>query len=182
MAPQEITINFTDIIHNEHFNKLAIIINIPFHSQKWRGAHPQVPFWTLWEKFNKVTPIDAAFNRTEVIAAFTDLITRVAEADSCLFYSQDDLDWFFEMLDDREGPVVALFKAWVAAVHDFVTPAQIAAATNTGASTWRNRAAGQSTNQPLPGGRKVGKTWLIPLALLQSQGVLPWDFKPRDDV
>lgn len=174
---------FSEVLHNEHFNRLAIIINIPFHSPGWKNDHPHVPFWTLWTKFDQVTPISGGWNRSEVVVAFKDLITslvfpRKTTEPGFLFYNEDDLDWFFEMLDSPNGEVmISMFKAWVSAAHSFITPQEVAEATGTSESNWRNRAACRSGYQPLPGCRKIGKNWLIPLALLQAQGILPWNYK-----
>ena len=45
-----------------------------------------------------------------------------------------------------------------------MTPAQIAAATGTAESTWRNKAA----RGEIPGAHKAGKQWLIPRAVLRA--------------
>lgn len=175
--------NFSEILHNENFNRLAIVINIPFHSEEWRRDNAKIPFWTLWKAFDKASPLEGSINKETVISTLTDLITRIVESDpNFLFYEIADLDWFFEMLDGANAEVmVSMFKAWVSATHSFVTPQQIAEATDTNASNWRNRAAGQSGYQPIPGCRKVGTTWLIPLVLLQSQGIMPWDYKVQTE-
>lgn len=168
---------YTDIIYGEHFNNLAIILNIPFHSQQWRNEH-SVPFWTLWDQFNKVTPVDGRYNKHDVIKAFTDLLFDVTSADPLLlWYTEDDLKWFVSVLDGpRPNLVINLFKAWVAATHAFVTPAELAGITGLTAANWRNRAAGQRGYKPIPGCRKAGKDWLIPLAVLQAQGDVPREY------
>jgi len=171
---------FTEILHNEHFNRLAIICNVPFWGKKWQQDHPDVPFWSLWKDFDRATPVDVEWDKGEVISRFTVLITSITSADPrLLFYTKEDLDWFFGVLDGKHFRVtISLWKAWVSAVHEFVTPGELAEATGTSESNWRNKAA----KGEIAGARKVGKNWLIPLALLKSQGVLPWDYKRPEGV
>lgn len=176
---------YTDIIHNEHFNNLTIILNIPFHAKNpYSDLHKrlkvEVPFWTLWGNFNKVTPLDGDWNMPQIIEAFTDLLVSVTTAaPELLWYTEDDLNWFFGTLDSEHGKVmVSLFKAWVSASHPFLTPGEVAEITGKSESNWRNRAAGQAGYKPIPGCRKPGKDWLIPLAVLQAQGDIPWSYRP----
>lgn len=167
------TESYTDIIYQENFNNLAIIFNIPFHSWKWRRDHGEVPFWSLWNQFDKVTPAgDMEYNKHDVIRAFTDLLFSVTNADPLLlWYTEDDLKWFVSVLDGpRPHLYMNLFKAWVSATHTYLTPAELEEITGLTASNWRNRARGERGYKPIPGCRKPGKDWLIPLAVLQAQG------------
>jgi hypothetical protein len=66
-----------------------------------------------------------------------------------------------------------MMLAYACASERFVTPAQVAAQTNTSESLWRNRAAAGS----IPGAIKAGKQWLLPRDVLSlCYGVaLPYD-------
>ncbi len=178
--------NYTDIIHNPHFNNLAIIFNVPFwtvsHSSPlYKRLKSEIPFRSLWKKFDTVTPIDVPLNKEAAIDAFTDLLLAVTTAaPELLWYTQDDLDWFFGMLDSENGLVmISLFKAWVSAKHTYLTPKQVSKITGAAESTMRNRAAGQSGSKAIPGCKKPGKDWLIPLAVLQAQGEIDWSYRPE---
>lgn len=176
---------FQNIIHNEHFNNLAIIFAIPFHAQPsshndlYKRLKSEMPFWSLWKAFDKATPIDVPLNKTEVTKALTDLLLVVTTAmPELLWYTKDDLDWFFDMLDgEYDSVMTSLFKTWVSATHTFLTPKQVAEITNMSESNWRNRAAGQPGYKPIPGCKKPGKDWLIPLAVLQAQGTIDWSYR-----
>ncbi len=92
------------------------------------------------------------------------------------------MDWFFSTLAGEHGAImVAMFKAWVAAEHTFLTPGQVAERTGMSESNWRNRAAGQKGYQPIPGCKKPGKDWMIPLAVLQAQGDIVGDVYPEGE-
>lgn len=171
--------NFTDIIHGKEFNNLAAIFNVPFHSRRWKRDHPEVPFWSLWRDFDKVTPPGSDLNKEQILEAFTNLLIAITEADPELaFYTEADTDWFVSVLDGSlTGVTLNLFKAWVSAAHEFLTPGELAELTGKSESNWRNRAAGQPGYKPIPGCRKPGKDWLIPLAVLQAQGEVSWDYR-----
>lgn len=175
---------FSEIIHNPHFNNLAVILNIPFHSGWWKQHNVDIPFKTLWRNFDKVTDFEAEFNRSQVVEAFTELIVSVTKSSPSLLYTKEDLNWFFGILDDEDGQkvaaILALFKAWVVARHTFLTPGQVAEITGKSQSNYRNRAAGRQGYQRIPGCRNPGKDWLIPLAVLQAEGEIPWSYRHED--
>ncbi len=178
--------NYTDIIHNPHFNNLAAIFNVVFwtiksHDPLYKRLKSEIPFWSLWQKFDRVTPIDVPLNKEATIDAFTELLLTVTQAaPELLWYTEDDLNWFFGMLDSENGLVtISLFKAWVSAKHTYLTPIQVSEITGAAESTMRNRAAGRPGAKAIPGCKKPGKDWLIPLAVLQAQGEIDWSYRPE---
>lgn len=103
---------YANILENEHFNDLAAIVRLPFHAPKERPIN----FWPLVNKFNAVTPTDGAWNRAEVVAAFTDLMTSLVETGAS--YTESDLTWFISLLDESPKvyrPIIKLLQAWYSA-------------------------------------------------------------------
>jgi hypothetical protein len=152
-------IKFTDIIHNNHFQTVALVLRTGW-PVAWRQTHSNVPYWTLTDKLKKVATAEFfATNRTEIINRFFDLFNAIVQADPRIQYGCDDLDWFVSEIDKPHGlAMLWLMLAWVSAVPDYLTPLEIADATATAESTWRNKAAAGE----LPGAVKKGKQWLIP--------------------
>jgi hypothetical protein len=159
----------SDILKNEHFLNFANLIRIPFASQTWRRQHPDAPFWALNEQFVNVTPTDVAWNREDVIKAFSDLIHEIVKADWRLDYSADDYHWFVGLLD-REPieyrPIIKMLQGYYAA-EDWVSTSEAAKLTEEAESTWRNRCA----DGLVPGADKKGKTWLIPRSAIKPSTI-----------
>ena len=164
---------YTDVLRNEHFNNLASVIRVPFQSIAWKRQHAAVPFWMLVGEFaDAVKPSkgDVPLDRARTIKAMTDLLLSVSQADERLTYAPEDIDWFVSVLDmpDAEArAILNLFSAWFSAADTYVTPAEVATATNTAESGWRNKAAAGE----IPGAIKKGKQWLLPVAWLRSRGI-----------
>lgn len=171
---------FTDTLKNENFNNLAAIIRVPFQSQNWKRNHPEVPFWSMVENFSKsIKPAETRLDRERVIKHFTKLIAAIAQADDRLKYTPADLDWFIGVLDTPDADARAtlnLFSTWFSASDEYVTPGEVAEATNTHESNWRNKAA----DGEIPGCVKKGKQWLLPVSVLRSRGVNV-EFQRRDN-
>lgn len=178
---------FQDILHGEHFNNLAAVIGVAFHARPhphidlYKRLKSQVPFWSLWKRFDKVTPTEGNWNKADVVDAFTDMLLAITQAaPEILWYTEADFKWFIEVLDsDLAGVTISMFKAWVSAPGYYLTTGQVAEITDTSESNWRNRAAGQPGYKPIPGCKKPGKDWLIPLNVLQAQGEIPWSYRPE---
>jgi len=156
---------YSEILHNKHFRRLAAIIRVPYRSQRWRSAHPDVPFWTLIENLDRVTPLDGSWNRHLVARAFTDLIVAITRADERLGYSEMDLDWLIDVLDrpkEEANAILKMLQAYASAPDDLLTIGEVAALTDEAESTWRNRAAAGE----IPGAVKKGKTWLLPRSMV----------------
>ena len=159
------------VLSNEHFNSLAAIIRVPFRSEKWRNKHAEVPFWTLESGFSDLvnfTPGEKPPNKAQVIERFTNLIVELTKADSRLACTEEDYKWFIEVLDVNEWWKLSLLCAWYSAPDTMMTPAEVAEATETAESTWRNKAAAGE----IPGAFKKGKQWLLPRSVLRGKGVL----------
>ena len=156
-------------INDPHFQNLAAVLGVPYRMYRWRQEHATVPFWTLHEALEKAlaaSKIDGDGNR--VVSAFLTLLTEVRAADPHLAYSEDDMTYFLGACDDHGAALmVGMLIAYASAREDYHTPAEIAAATGTAESGWRNKAAAGD----FPGSLKKGKQWLIPASLLRARGI-----------
>lgn len=161
---------YSEIVRNPHFNNLAAIIRIAF-DPGWQRNHAGTPFWVLQDNFLKtIDPDLPQIDRNEVVYTFTDMLVALVKADDRLFYTEDDLQWFAEVLDRPAGEAKAILHmmaAWWAAPDTMLTPVEVADKTGTAESTWRNKAAAGD----IPGAVKKGKQWLLPLSVLRSRGV-----------
>ena len=160
---------YSDILKNEHFNNLAAIIRVPFLSEQWRKEHSEVPFWSLLDELNEVkTEEHFATNRAEFVNRFCAFLVTLITADERLSYSEEDLAWFVETMDSEHAlPIISLLFAWFSAPDTLLTPAEVAASTDTAESGWRNKAAAGL----IPGAVKKGKQWLLPRSVLRGQGL-----------
>jgi hypothetical protein len=155
------------VLKNKHFNRLAAIIRVPFHSSEWRQEHYRVDFWSMIESLDGAIEIDSP---EYILETLTSLLVAITKADSNLSYSPEDFDWIVEVLEDGDREMVfRLFQAWYAAEDKVVTSEEAAEITGEAASTWRNRA----NRGEVPGARKMGKTWLLPVSALRMMGVAP---------
>lgn len=149
---------FSEIINHPEFLNIAATLRTPFRSELWRKQHPDVPFWTLW---NDLVNLPGGPQHSAWLARWTDLQVALAEADTNLVLSETDVAWLLAWLYHEPASeaiaVVSLLYAYASAPDETLTPAEIAAATGTAESTWRNRAAAGE----LPGATKRGKQWLI---------------------
>lgn len=156
---------FTTIITDPHFNNLAAIIRWPFRSHDWKKRHTaEVPFWLLIEALDKANA--QPFNKERWLVALSELLVAITKADPWLSYTTEDLEWMVEQLDGPYGATVAsMFMASFSAPDEMLTPAEIAEATGTAESSWRNKAAAHQ----IPGATKKGKQWLLPRSVVMSQ-------------
>lgn len=156
---------YSDILKNPHFNTLAAIIRVPHLSQIWRDKHNEVPFWSLIDGLDDVKDLS---DFAEFVNRFCELLVTLTTADSRLAYTEEDLAWFVEAMDSKHAHVIAsLLLAWASAPDTMLTPAEIAEATGTSNSQWRNKAAAGQ----IPGAIKKGKQWLLPRSVLRAQGI-----------
>lgn len=154
-----------EVLRNEHFNRLAALIRVPFHSSEWRQEHYEVDFWSMIESLDGAIEIDSP---EYILETLTSLLVAITKADSSLSYTPEDFDWIVEVLDDGDREMVfRLFQAWYAAEDKVITVEEAAEITGEAASTWRNRA----NRGEVPGARKMGKTWLLPVSSLRMMGV-----------
>lgn len=160
---------YSDILKNPHFNNIAAIVRIPFLSATWRDKHIDVPFWTLLDNLNDVKTAEFfATNRQEFTTQFCQLLVTLTTADPRLAYTEDDLIWFIAVMDSEHAlAIISLLFAWFSAPDTLLTPVEIADATGTAESTWRNKAAAGK----IPGAIKKGKQWLLPRSILRSRGL-----------
>lgn len=166
--------SYAEIVRDPHFNNLAAVIRVPFWSYGWRRRHPEVPFHLLLNAVNRVISSEFMASRGAgpFLEAFADLVWRITAADPRrLHYTEDDMTWLVEQVSGAhaaDAAVVAnLLMAAASAADRFVTPAEVAEATGTAESGWRNKAAAGD----IPGVIKKGKQWLLPVSILRSRGI-----------
>lgn len=154
---------YTDILNHPSFQNIAAVIRVPFRSAYWRQQHPDVPFWTL---LDDLTKLPGGPTHPNWLSRWTELQVALAEADSSLVLSTEDVSWLLAWTEykpaDEAIAVVAMLYAYASAPDETLTPAEIAAATGTAESTWRNKAAAGE----IAGAVKRGKQWLIPERVL----------------
>jgi hypothetical protein len=160
-------VKYSEILRNPHLNNLAAIIRVPFRSEQWRKHHVEVPFWTLLNELNQVRTEKAfASNRQEFVKRFCAFLVTLTQADPRLFYTDDDLQWFIEVMDsDHALVIISLLFAWFSAPDTMLTPAEAAEISDVAESTWRNKAAAGE----IPGAFKKGKQWLLPQSVICSR-------------
>jgi len=163
-------VKYSDILKDPHFNNLAAIIRVPFLSDSWRSSHPEVPFRKLLAELDQVkTEQSFASNRQEFVRRFCSFLIELTPADPRLSYTENDLQWFIEVMDSEHAfAVINLLFAWFSAPDTMLTPVEVANISGMAESTWRNRAA----SGDVPGAIKKGKQWLLPQSVLRAQGVL----------
>lgn len=103
---------FSSVLKDSHFQRLATIIRTPFWSKKWRQDHADVPFWQL---LNDISNAKDTSN-TEIAICFCKLLAALIAADPNLGYTKDNLAWLIETIDSKEGSaVVSLLLAYASA-------------------------------------------------------------------
>lgn len=162
--------NFSEVLHNPHFNQFVALLRVAM-SQHWRMRHPEVPSvrGTLEYRLSKLHHnLNQPSIQHDFIAEWTNLFTSVVEADPKLYYRVEDMDWLISVLDGEDATTILsmLFAASFSPTV-FVTPAQVAEATSTHESGWRNKCA----DGEIIGAFKAGKQWLIPVTALRAYGV-----------
>lgn len=154
---------YTDILNHPSFQSIAAAIRIPFRSAYWRQQHPDVPFWKL---LDDLTKLPGGPTHQQWLSRWTALQVALAEADPSLVISTEDVSWLLSWMEhkpeDEAIAVIAMLYAYASAPDVTLTPAEIAAATGTAESTWRNKAAAGE----IAGAVKRGKQWLIPERVL----------------
>lgn len=169
---------YTDILNHPSFQNIAATLRVPFRSTYWRQQHPDVPFWTLC---NSLTDLPGGPVHPDWLSRWTALQVALAEADPSLVLSTEDVTWLLDWLEHEPASeataVIAMLYAYASAPDETLTPAEIAAATGTAESTWRNKAAAGE----LAGAVKRGKQWLIPERIL-IDAVLDGAIKPAESL
>lgn len=150
---------FSEIVNHPSFQNIAAALRVPFRSTAWRDEHPHVAFWTLC---NALVDLPGAIQHPDWLSRWTDLQVALAEADADLALAEADVTWLLSWLEHEPASeataVVTLLYAYASAPDEMMTTAEIAAATATAESGWRNNAAAGN----LPAAAKRGKQWLIP--------------------
>ncbi|MBA3530602.1 MAG: helix-turn-helix domain-containing protein [Ardenticatenales bacterium] len=155
---------FSYILHHPHFNNLAAILRWPFRSAEWKKRHGKVRFGSLFEALDDA--LAQPFNAQHWLWTLRTLLVEIGQADPWLAYREEDLVWLAAQMNEPHAASSAgMFMATFRAPDEMLTPAEIAAATGTAESGWRNKAAAGQ----IPGALKKGKQWLLPRSVVCSQ-------------
>lgn len=158
---------YSDILKHRSFQNIAAVLRVAFRDWRWRDEHSDVAFWTLW---NDLVDLPGNVQHPQWLARWTNLQVALAEADPNMVLAEQDVTWLLSWLShepaSEASAVVAMLYAYASAPAETMTPAEIAAATGTAESTWRNKAAAGE----LAGAVKRGKQWLIPVTAVQQAG------------
>lgn len=163
---------FSEVLDNPHFNQFVALLRRAM-SQHWRQRHPEVPSVraTLDYRLMKLAHdiSKSPIIKQDFLEEWVKLFASLIEADPRLYYRQEDMDWFLDVLDGEYATVtMSMLFAAASSRTEFVTPTQVAEATNTAESTWRNKSA----RGDFIGAWKVNShQWLIPVASLRAYGV-----------
>jgi len=162
---------YTDILKNPHFSQFAALLSVPYRSYQWRNQHPHIPFWLRTQELSKLLNGGGLAHpamRDAFQEKFLKLINELRQADPRLKYSEEDIAWLIDTLQSEQASVaMSMLLAMASAKTTYATPVQIANATETNESTWRNRAA----SGEFVGAYKAGKQWLIPIMSLRACGI-----------
>ena len=148
----------TEFFNSPSLQRLAFVIRVGYRSQYWQKRRPRLPFKLLTNNFDRVTKSDNNWNHDEVVAAFSQLYSRVVESDSRLYYKTEDVIWFIKQLDNENYLAIHFMKVLWTTPHEYLTLEEVTEITTMSARTWREKAA----KGRVPGATKKGKTWLIP--------------------
>lgn len=153
--------NFSSIVRDPHFRALCVPIRAAY-SYGWRRKHPTVPFWALLERLETASKGYEMYPQ-EYVPALTAMLDAIGRASPQLRCRSEDLTAYLALVEQEGHWLVMAFCAFCSAKSDFVTPAQVSAATGTAESTWRNKAAAGD----ISGAVKAGKQWLLPKDIME---------------
>jgi len=140
----------TDILTNEHFQSIAAVI---------RGARYSDAHAPIEDAYAALVKATRPYKPDEWLDKFSDLQLKIGEQFPDMRPTNEDIVGLVRGLDgERPETTMAMLFAYASAPEERMTPAEIAAATGTAESGWRNKAAAGE----LPGSIKKGKLWLIP--------------------
>lgn len=166
-------ISYPEILKNQHFLQFAAIFNIA-QSAQWRKHHVEfnvrVQLQQLAEKLQKESGWPAS-KRQDFILQWNTLVANIVSEDPRLQYSEEDMNWFVEILSldnpEQAKAIFAMLFAVASTRRLWLTTAQVAKLTGEAESTWKNRAA----QGKILGVHKEGKTWSFSALALRAYGV-----------
>lgn len=98
---------------------------------------------------------------------FVEMVNAAVSADPSIQVAEENIKWAVDAISTHDTLSLALVWTLSVTPPHYLTPAEVAAATGTAESSWRNKcAAGQ-----IEGAVKKGKRWLIPDYALIKQHV-----------
>lgn len=162
----------SEILNNRHFCNLVSIIRIPLRSYDWQGENPEVRFSSRifhLESLMTKKRFEDQSGRNEFTQLFLRLLKDIKLADDRLRYTNEDIQWFVQIMEQEHALVtMSMLLASAHAEDQYMSPPEIAAQTGTSESNWRNKAAAGD----FPGAYKQGRVWLIPYSVLRSRGII----------
>lgn len=153
---------FSDIIEDVNFRAICVPIRVALHAPNWRKRHSNVNVWGLYNTLEHATE-KYAQQMEAYVPALTKLLNAIGKASPQLIISTETFAGYLRLIDDYGAVVPPMMLAYASAPDRFATPVQVADATHSSESLWRNRAAAGE----IPGAIKAGKQWLLPRDVLR---------------
>lgn len=159
--------DYLSITQDDSFQRLAAFIRAA-KSTEWAQSHPECKFGFYYANFVRLARQYHPDLRRDLIEAYAGMTSSAIEADAQLMHyaTTDVAAWFVSLLDGERQEVkttLALMLAVASCEDTMLTPVECAERTGTSESGWRNKAAAGD----IPGARKAGKQWLIPLSWIR---------------
>lgn len=157
------TMRFSDIIEDVNFRAICVPIRVAMNARGvWLQRRQYIPFWNLYRALEKAT-VSYSAQMEVYVPALTAMLSNIAKVMPALAINQDTFDGYLRLIDTYGAVVPPMMLAYASASERFATPAQVADATGTSESLWRNRSAANE----IPGAVKMGKQWLLPRDVLR---------------
>lgn len=158
--------NFTDILTNPNFQRLAACLRVATRPE-WLQTHPSSKFGFHFNNFVRLSHTAHPDLRSDLIAAYSGMTVSIVAVDINLsrYLTPAVLEWFVALLDGERqvaATTLSMLLAVVSMEDTLLTPAE-AAESGMSESYWRNACAAGD----VPGAQKRGKQWLIPQSWVQ---------------
>ena len=165
-------IDYLKLTKNRSFRNLIAILRVAYDKTNgWQANHSDSTFPVRHETFVKSVLDKNAIYRDTIRDAFMMMVLSVVEADDRLHYNAEDIQWFFDLLNQDDETVCDALNT----LHQlyrlpdkYITTNEVFA--KTGRSDSRIRAMVRDGR--IPGAILDGKTWRLPVGILRMLGIL----------
>lgn len=89
---------------------------------------------------------------------FTAMLNEAKASDNELDWSEDNLGWFFQAVEEKDTLSLIYMQASSSDAQELISLQEVADATDSSASSWRAKC----NSGMVEGAKKVGKTWFVP--------------------
>lgn len=164
-----------ELLQHPSMRRIAAVLRVAM-SHEWQAEYPETTFWAAWQRLtDKHYRQGGQVHPTLQDNAVSDIcvvLAGIVQADSRLsLYTEDDLRWLTSEIAGERGSLMLtmlVMLAYTTPSNEWMTPVEVAEATDTADSGWRNKAAAGG----IPGAILKGKQWLLPRSILEAMGVL----------